>query len=52
MMYCHLLEAFLTFFDLSNLSDVSHDKISRDKAAFAVRDSAVAALKETYSGFL
>ncbi len=51
-MYCHLLEAFLTFFDLSNLSDVSHDKISRDKAAFAVRDSAVAALKETYSGFL
>jgi hypothetical protein len=30
--------------------DTSHDKISRDKAAFAVRDSAVAALKESYPG--
>jgi len=35
-----------------SISDVSHDKISRDKAAFAVRDGAILALKETYPGEL
>ncbi len=32
------------------VSDSTHDKISRDKVAFAVRDNSVIALKEVYPG--
>ncbi len=32
------------------IADTSHDKISRDKAAFGVRDNVFVALKEAYPG--
>jgi len=30
--------------------DTTHDKISRDKAAFAVRDRAISEIKSNYPG--
>jgi len=45
-----LIKIFLCYYPRCIYMDTTHDKISRDKAAFAVRDRAISEIKSNYPG--